>query len=819
MTANLKRGASTENDKKPKKAKQNIGSDSESELSDVPDEPQQPPQVEQVTQVKQESPSNLKHASDVTPKVENTNGLEISSDLVNLKEIENNKVSNDQDLNTSTVSPKKPSKSNKPSDDSDFDEKPKARSSRRSTSAKKEKKENVTDDEKKTPKKTPKNSSQPPNQTPNGDVKDEGDDEDDYKWWAEQGGFGDGTERWSTLEHNGVFFPPEYIPLPKQVKMKYDGKLVELSNEAEEVAGFYAAVLGSDHAADETFNKNFFQDFQSVLRDHPPLDGTKIKDFEKCDFSPIREHLDTEKEKKKAMTKDEKKHAKEQRDEIENPFTHCLLDGRKEKVGNFRIEPPSLFRGRGAHPKKGKLKLRIKPEQITINIGKDAKIPDAPPGTNWGSVQHDNTVTWLATWKENINGAYKYVYLAPGSTLKGQSDMSKFEKSRELKHYIGNVRESYEADLQNKVMFDRQRATAAYLVDRLALRAGNEKGEDEADTVGCCSLRCEHVMLRPPNLVTFDFLGKDSVRFYQEDIKVDPQVFKNLRIFKKEPKGPQDPIFDRIHTTVLNNYFRGFMKGLSAKVFRTYNASITFQEELKQTPNEGTVAEKLLSFNRANRNVAILCNHQKNVSKSHDATMDKMGDRLKALKYQRRKLRQMLAQVADDKKVYKDHPSFKDEESDLEDEWMDAHEENERDKEVERQKKKFERDNEKLRNEDQKEMKPEDLGERLQEVEEKWKTVTKERRAGKPDVGKKNQTQLTTAMQKMEDRLEAFRVNASNKDEVKDVSLGTSKINYIDPRITVAWCKAYEVPVEKVFAKTLLTKFTWAMETSPDWKF
>lgn len=133
------------------------------------------------------------------------------------------------------------------------------------------------------------------------------------------------------------------------------------------------------------------------------------------------------------MTRDEKKAAKEQREEIEKPFTHCLLDGRKEKVGNFRIEPPSLFRGRGAHPRKGKLKLRIKPEQITINIGEGAKVPEAPSGRKWGSVQHDNTVTWLAMWKENINGNYKYVYLAPGSTLKGQSDMSKFEKARELK--------------------------------------------------------------------------------------------------------------------------------------------------------------------------------------------------------------------------------------------------------------------------------------------------------------------------------------------------------------------------------------------------
>ena len=28
-------------------------------------------------------------------------------------------------------------------------------------------------------------------------------------------------------------------------------------------------------------------------------------------------------------------------------------------------------------------------------------------------------------------------------------------------------------------------------LDKLALRAGNEKDEDQADTVGCCSLRLE----------------------------------------------------------------------------------------------------------------------------------------------------------------------------------------------------------------------------------------------------------------------------------------------------------------------------------------
>ncbi len=99
-------------------------------------------------------------------------------------------------------------------------------------------------------------------------------------------------------------------------------------------------------------------------------------------------------------------------------------------------------------------------------------------------------------------------------------------------------------------MANRQRATAVYLIDKFALRAGNEKGDDEADTVGCCSLKYEHVTLKPPNIVIFDFLGKDSIRFYDE-VEVEPQVFKNLKIFKKEPKNVGDEIFDRLKVSLL----------------------------------------------------------------------------------------------------------------------------------------------------------------------------------------------------------------------------------------------------------------------------
>ena len=59
-----------------------------------------------------------------------------------------------------------------------------------------------------------------------------------------------------------------------------------------------------------------------------------------------------------------------------------------------------------------------------------------------------------------------------------------------------------------------QLGTATYLIEFLAVRVGNEKGEDEADTVGCCSLRVEHITIEEDSKITFDFLGKDSMRYH-----------------------------------------------------------------------------------------------------------------------------------------------------------------------------------------------------------------------------------------------------------------------------------------------------------------
>lgn len=56
-------------------------------------------------------------------------------------------------------------------------------------------------------------------------------------------------------------------------------------------------------------------------------------------------------------------------------FSYCCYYCCLCRVGNFRVEPPNLFRGRGDHPKMGKLKQYILPEDVTVNCAADAPAP------------------------------------------------------------------------------------------------------------------------------------------------------------------------------------------------------------------------------------------------------------------------------------------------------------------------------------------------------------------------------------------------------------------------------------------------------------
>lgn len=55
-----------------------------------------------------------------------------------------------------------------------------------------------------------------------------------------------------------------------------------------------------------------------------------------------------------------------------------------------------------------------------------------------------------------------------------------------------------------------------------------------------------------------------------------------------------------------------------------------------------TPAEKVTEYNNANREVAILCNHQRSVSKAQETQLEKVGDKLATLKKQKKVLKSIL---------------------------------------------------------------------------------------------------------------------------------------------------------------------------------
>uniref|UniRef100_A0A672P0F3 DNA topoisomerase I n=1 Tax=Sinocyclocheilus grahami TaxID=75366 RepID=A0A672P0F3_SINGR len=534
---------------------------------------------------------------------------------------------------------------------------------------------------------------------------------DKWKWWEE--GKSSDTQKWSSLEHKGPYFPPEYEPLPDNICFYYDGQPMKLSPATEEIVTFYAKMLDHEYTSKEVFQNNFFSDWKEEMTKE---ERKLIKMLSKCDFSQIHKYFVEKSEERKNMTKEEKQVLKEEASRLMEEYGFCLLDGHREKIGNFKLEPPGLFRGRGEHPKMGKLKKRIQPEDVTINCSQDSKIPAPPAGHHWKRVQHDNTVTWLASWLENIHGRPKYIMLNPSSKLKGEKDWQKYETARRLKMKVDSIRKQYRRDWTSREMKSRQRGVAIYFIDKLALRAGNEKDDESADTVGCCSLRVEHITLHrrldgQEHVVEFDFLGKDSIRYYNK-VPVEKQVFKNLKLFIKH-KDPEDDLFDRITTVKLNKTLNECMPGLTAKVFRTFNASTTLQDQLNKLTTGGmTVEEKILSYNRANRAVAILCNHQRAAPKTFEKSMQLLQE----------KVRHTIIIIII----------------------------------------------------------------------------------------------ILKAVQRLSEQLKKLQLQETDREENKVIALGTSKLNYLDPRISVAWCKKHQVPVEKIYNKTQRDKFAWAIDMTDE---
>lgn len=104
---------------------------------------------------------------------------------------------------------------------------------------------------------------------------------------------------------------------------------------------------------------------------------------------------------------------------------------------------------------------------------------------------------------------------------------------------------------------------------------------------------------------------------------------------------------------------------------------------------------------------------------------------------------------------------------------------------------------------------------------ESWRKKLKKDNKAVDKTGKlpKSTEACDAKIKKLQEQITVKEYELKNKQDNAEVALSTSKINYMDPRITISWAKRKEVPIEKLFPKTLRSKFAWAMDNDMEWKF
>ena len=443
------------------------------------------------------------------------------------------------------------------------------------------------------------------------------------------------SSKWTELEHNGVAFPPDHVQ--RGINIKILGEVYFLNREQEELIYAWAKKKDTHYVKDPVFQSNFLSDFKKVIPD-------RFKSVQKIDDIDMSEAFglvdkeasikEAEKIRIKLLPREEKKRISQEKklekERLKSIYGKAKIDGNEVDVANWLVEPPGIFMGRGLHPLRGRWKPRITPRNVILNLGEDASVPEGP----WKAIVHDHNSTWLASWIENLTGKRKYVWLHDSSYLRQDNDKAKYDIAKKLENYIFDIEKEIVKQMSHtKDTTKRKVATVCYLIYKLAMRVGDEKDPDEADTIGASTLRVEHLKFPVINAkiqIEFNFLGKDSVP-WQKTLEIsshDTRALYDNLLFYMKGKDRTDEIFEDITSAKVNIFLRSLDKNnlpnLTAKVFRTYIATAVVKKHLsspilKLNKNESEF-KKIYVAKIANLEAAITCNHKKGIDPKNPAS-------------------------------------------------------------------------------------------------------------------------------------------------------------------------------------------------------
>jgi len=337
------------------------------------------------------------------------------------------------------------------------------------------------------------------------------------------------------MKHEGVVFP-EFMH--QKIPFIYKGKRIHL-----DVYGELYLILFMKHTdkhRDAIFVSNFLTSLSSYI-------GHQIKSIRDIDTKAFMN----------ATIKRKK----------QSGVSNAVTVRNKKYAYNPYIEPPTIFIGRGEHPKRGTIKRPICPRNVSLNTS--------------------NNVPWVAKYIDPLTSEPKYIMIKGIGNVR---DENKYETARKLYRQLKKIRHKVNQDTKN----GDECATCVAIIDATCMRAGIEKDvNEEADTVGCCSLRVSHVTLFPNHKIRFEFPGKDSIMW--DTCMKNQDVYTNMKRLMGNKKK-NDAIFS-VKPCQVNHYIQSIVPGVTAKCFRTCHASGLMSRRL-------ACANSVDEFKEANKAVA-----------------------------------------------------------------------------------------------------------------------------------------------------------------------------------------------------------------------
>lgn len=466
-------------------------------------------------------------------------------------------------------------------------------------------------------------------------------------------------------------------------------------------------------------------------------------------YAEVKAAKDADKEGKE-KTKEANKLRKEK-------YGFAIVDGKKEPLQSWVLEPEGIYAGRPGCPYAGYWKMAVTADDVVLNtnsekhpvlISGDEVINYVDPKTKkskwhneWRPESHHCADYPSIVGVPNAQGGMIKVYsstrkkimFSAKSSVKTEGQMKKYDAGAELGESYGKILENVKNDFNSKKAKDLGTVIAVFLLFEKGIRIGEKKATTNG-TKGLLSLVWGKDVKRSGNKIKFDFLGKDSVHDVSEietefaaKIEEHWKEFGQLKTDKNDIKayiGAIVPELDGI-----------FSPKLARTAVAAYTMTNALEEAVKKfhVTKDSPIALKKLAFEEANMEVAKRLNHQRGVNK-----------------------------VAEEKRKAK----FAEKEENLK----------EREAKVE---------------------------ETIAKREAKIKALKAAKKEGWKDKVKKLQEQNENTKQKYD----IAKMNLSQKEKTQNFTASTSKGAYIDPAIVSKWCRKIDMPLERIYSKTQIEQF------------